>query len=189
MVKPKCLYVGLLWGMVFVVMSTTFATAGQLPVSSARASRLPVDRNADLLAPVDAATVQALRDFLQAKSSVPITDVKAWQLPERTFIVEVRANLGERWGNRALAKKLAVSLASACFTSQWPLAEVRVIIDTSRFSLLTLNLGRNQADKLFSHQSQGIDSLFREIKLLHNVEGHPADRLWVIEWLATVPAF
>jgi hypothetical protein len=187
MVKPNCLCVGLLWSMVFLVMSTALARPRNRSGPDIGRSHPSADRHADQLAPVDATTLRAMRDFLQANSSAPITEVHVWQLPEERYIVEVRANLGARWGGRVLAKKLAVALASACFASPWPLAEARITVDTNRSPLLTLNLGRNQAEKLFSHQGKGVDALFRDIKHMPNIHGPPADRLWVVEWFRTRP--
>lgn len=127
---------------------------------------------------------QSIGQLLAIKEFGSITDVKITEHKDGKMALDLTVNIGNCWGKRRLAKKLAKHTMEKLYQSNFLLAEVVVKIFSNETKLLVLALGANQAKKIqWDEYKTGTD--FVNYVKSHHSAGIGAkaieDRIFVVE--------
>ena len=95
--------------------------------------------------------------------------------------LDIKADLGNCWGKKKIARRFAKDALKDLFASDLPIAYVILKVYESNKILLTVSLGKNQADVMNWDEKESSTSFYNHIKSRMNFEGKPADFCWVIE--------
>ncbi len=156
-------------GMAFVILA--FALGSLLPSSNASAAVVLKDEGIR----------QTIATLINSQNRVHIQAVKIKKNRDGLLDLEITTNLGNCWGKIEFAKEFAKEALKALFSSNLPLSHVILNVFEAEKNLMTVALGKNQADKMTWDEAESLNAFYEQIKSRMNYEGNPADYCWLIE--------
>lgn len=118
--------------------------------------------------------------LINSQASVHVQEIKVGK-DQGQINLEISANLGNCWGKEEYAKRFARDALGALFTSDLPVSHVLLNIYQSNQILLTVALGRNQADTIDWSTQEPLNAFYERLRSRTNYQGDPADSSWIVE--------
>lgn len=124
---------------------------------------------------------QKVATLINASNRVHIQTVKIERNSNGLLDLEINTNLGNCWGKREYAREFSKEALRALFSSDLPLSHVILNVFEADETLMTVALGKNQADNMNWDQAQSLNGFYDQMKSRMNYKGHPSDYCWYIE--------
>jgi len=118
--------------------------------------------------------------LINPKGSVHIQGIKV-DKGDGQFNVEISVNLGNCWGKKEYAKTYARDALAALYTSELPISHLLLNVHDGDQILLTVALGRNQAETIDWNGRESLNGFYERMKSRTNYQGNPADYCWLME--------
>jgi hypothetical protein len=119
--------------------------------------------------------------LINSENRVHIQAVKVERNRDGLLDLEITTNLGNCWGKKEFAKEFVKDSLQALFSSNLPLSHVILNVFEANKNLMTVALGKNQADNMKWEEAGSLNAFYEQIKSRMNYQGNPADYCWLIE--------
>ena len=122
-----------------------------------------------------------VRQLIDSKGAVYIEGIKIGRVREGELSLEIFANLGTCWGKEEFARVFALEALRALFLSSLPLTQVTLNVREKGETLLTVSLGKNQAEGMDWEKDKSPLSFYERLRSRMQYTDDPADACWLIE--------
>ena len=122
-----------------------------------------------------------VRKLIDSKGVVFIQGIHINRDREGKLRLEIFANLGSCWGKEEFARIFALEALKALYLSDLPLMQVTLNIREKNQNLLTVSLGKNQAEQMNLEQEGSPVSFYERLRSQMQYGEDPADSCWLIE--------
>jgi hypothetical protein len=119
--------------------------------------------------------------LINAENKVYIQDINIQRSRDGLLDLKIITNFGNCWGKEEFAKGFAKEALKALFSSNLPLSHVILEVQESNGNLMTVALGKNQADNIDWNNADSLEAFYNQIKSRMNYKGNPTDYCWIIE--------
>ena len=124
---------------------------------------------------------QTIATLINAENKVHIQDIDIERSRDGLLDLKIITNFGNCWGKEEFAKGFAKEALKALFTSNLALSHVILEVQESNGNLMTVALGKNQADNIDWNNADSLEAFYEQIKSRMNYQGNPTDYCWIIE--------
>ena len=124
---------------------------------------------------------QTVATLINAENKVHIQDISIKRSRDGLLDLKIITNFGNCWGKEEFAKGFAKEALKALFTSNLALSHVILEVQESNGNLMTVALGKNQADNIDWNNADSLEAFYEQIKSRMNYQGNPTDYCWIIE--------
>jgi hypothetical protein len=150
-------------------------------IAFALGSLLPSSNASGAMVLKDKEIRQTVATLINSENRVQIRDVKIKRTRDGLLDLEITTNLGNCWGKREYAREFSKEALKALFSSNLPLSYVILNVFEADKNLMTVALGKNQADNMNWDKAESLNDFYDEIKSRMNYKGNPTDYCWYIE--------
>lgn len=123
----------------------------------------------------------AVRQLIDSEGAVYIEGIRIAKGKQGEFSLEISANLGTCWGKEEFARVFALEALRALFLSDLPLEQVTLNVRENRETLLTVSLGKNQAQAMNWDKEKSSLTFYERLRSRMQYTDDPADACWLIE--------
>ena len=124
---------------------------------------------------------QKVATLINSKNRVHIQAVKIERSRDGLLDLEINTNLGDCWGKREYAREFSKEALKALFSSNLPISHVILNVFEANQNLMTVALGKNQAQNMNWDKAESLNGFYGQIKSRMNYKGNPTDYCWYIE--------
>jgi hypothetical protein len=124
---------------------------------------------------------QTVSTLINSDNKVHIQDINVEKSRDGLLDLKIITNLGNCWGKEEFAKGFAKDALEALFSSNLPLSHVILEVHEANGNLMTVALGKNQANDINWNNADSLDAFYQQIKSRMNYKGNPTDYCWIIE--------
>jgi hypothetical protein len=124
---------------------------------------------------------QTVASLINSENQVHIRNIKIKRNRDGLLDLEVTTNLGDCWGKKEYAREFSKEALKALFSSSLPLSYVIMNVFEADKNLMTVALGKNQANDMNWDSAESLNGFYDQIKSRMNYEGNPIDYCWYIE--------
>ena len=124
---------------------------------------------------------QTVATLINSENKVHIQDIHIERSRDGLLDLKIITNFGNCWGKEEFAKGFAKEALKALFSSNLPLSHVILEVQEGNGNLLTVALGKNQADNIDWNNADSLEAFYEQIKSRMNYKGNPDDYCWIIE--------
>ena len=124
---------------------------------------------------------QTVATLINSENKVHIRDVKIERSRDGLLDLEITTNLGDCWGKREYAREFSKEALKALFSSNLPLSYVILNVFEANKNLMTVALGKNQADNMNWDKAESLNGFYDQLKSRMNYKGNPTNYCWYIE--------
>lgn len=150
-------------------------------IAFALCSHLPSSNASGAIVLKDEVIRQTVATLINSENSVHIRDVKIKRTRDGLLDLEITTNLGDCWGKREYAKEFSKEALKALFSSDLPLSYVILNVFEANKNLMTVALGKNQADNMNWDKADSLNGFYDQLKSRMNYKGNPTNYCWYIE--------
>lgn len=150
-------------------------------IAFALCSLLPPSNASGAIVLKDEEIRQTIATLINSENRVHIREVKIERSRDGLLDLEITTNLGDCWGKREYAREFSKEALEALFSSNLPLSYVILNVFEMDKNLMTVALGKNQADNMNWDKSESLNGFYDEIKSRMNYKGNPTNYCWYIE--------
>jgi hypothetical protein len=124
--------------------------------------------------------VRSVGTLINSKGSIHIQGIKVGK-GNGQLNLEISADLGNCWGKKEYSKRFVMGALRSLYTSGLPISHVLLNVYEGDQILLTVALGRNQAQTIDWNKQESLNAFYERMKSRTNYQGDPADYSWLIE--------
>jgi hypothetical protein len=124
---------------------------------------------------------QTVANLINSDNKIHIQDINIERSRGGLLDLKIITNFGNCWGKEEFAKGFAKDALKALFSSTLPLSHVILEVQEANGNLMTVALGKNQADNINWNNADSLDAFYEQIKSRMNYKGNPTDYCWIIE--------
>ena len=124
---------------------------------------------------------QTIATLINAENKVHIQDIDIERSRDGLLDLKITTNFGDCWGKEEFAKGFARAALKALFFSTLPLSHVILEVQEANGNLMTVALGKNQAENIDWDNADSLEAFYGQIKSRMNYKGNPTDYCWMIE--------
>ena len=124
---------------------------------------------------------QKVATLINSENKVHIQDINIKKSGDGLLDLKITTNFGDCWGKEEFAKGFAKDALKALFSSNLPLSHVILEVQEANGNLMTVALGKNQAENIDWDNADSLEAFYGQIKSRMNYKGNPADYCWIIE--------
>jgi len=150
-------------------------------IAFALCSILPPSNASGAIVLKDEEIRQMIATLINSDNSVHIREVKIERSRDGLLDLEITTNLGDCWGKREYAREFSKQALEALFSSNLPLSYVILNVFEMDKNLMTVALGKNQADNMNWDKAESLNGFYDQIKSNTNYKGNPTNYCWYIE--------
>jgi hypothetical protein len=150
-------------------------------IAFALCSLLPPSDASGAIVLTDEEIRQTIATLINSDNRVHIRAVKIERSRNGLLDLEITTNLGNCWGKREYAREFSKEALQALFSSNLPLSYVIVNVFEADKNLMTVALGKNQADQMNWDKAESLNGFYDQIKSRMTYKGNPTNYCWYIE--------
>ena len=124
---------------------------------------------------------QTVATLINSDNKVHIEDINVERSQDGLLDLKIITNFGNCWGKEEFAKGFAKDALKALFSSNLPISHVILEVQEVNGNLMTVALGKNQAENIDWNNADSLDAFYKQIKSRMNYKGNPTDYCWIIE--------
>ena len=124
---------------------------------------------------------QTVVTLINSENKVHIENINVETNQDGLLDLKITTNFGDCWGKEEFAKGFAKDALKALFSSDLPLSHVILDVQEANGNLMTIALGKNQAENIDWDNADSLEVFYKQIKSRMNYKGNPTDYCWIIE--------